>query len=216
MTLCQCVWFRLKWNSLWVNWLIKWLHPNTVCHLQSNGALKGIFCRLCITCGNSCTVKGKWLRFLETILAVHFNNNLYTNLLDRGRKSGHDFGNISASLDSLYPTHSPQIWDTIHLQLDRILAWQWTRHSCLQLHSKEITCYRPYISGKIFVAVRFLGFHLVSCKQYHTLKGHPGSLSLYSVMLYHQSFFYCLRTNTWLVFYHTETRRSDVHLRRAQ
>lgn len=50
-------------------------------------------------------------------------NHIYTNLLDHCRKSGEISGSIFASLDSLYPSRTPQNWDAIHLQLDRILAW---------------------------------------------------------------------------------------------
>lgn len=45
---------------------------------------------------------------------------------------------------------------------------------------RKRTCNRPYISSKIFVAVPFLCFYLVSCTQHHMLKGHSDCLSVYS------------------------------------
>lgn len=49
---------------------------------------------------------------------------MYTNLQDYCSESNPISGSIFASLGSPCPTHSPQIRDKIHLQLDRILAWQ--------------------------------------------------------------------------------------------
>lgn len=49
---------------------------------------------------------------------------MFTNLQNQCRDCDPFPDSISASLGSPCPTHSPQIRDTIHLQLDMILAWQ--------------------------------------------------------------------------------------------
>lgn len=112
-----------------------------------------------------------------TLKANNNQSGTYTDLQDDYSEGGPISGSIFASLGSPCPTHSLQMWDEVHLQLDRIRAWQWAPHSCLQLHSKEITCCGTYISSKTFAAVQFLSFHLVSHTKSHTLKGHVDCLS---------------------------------------
>lgn len=143
----------------------------------------------------------------------------WTNQQDRCIKSDPVSGSIFASLGSPCPTHSPQIRDKIHLQLDRILAWHWAPYSCLQLHSEEITHYRPYISSEIFVAVHFLLFHLVSCTQHHTLKGQADCLHVcrawYNIIR-------VLLTKMFELYKHAESTKPDtdkwfaLHSHRAQ